>query len=55
MVGSIYQVMSIIKGRVEIMKKMVKKLVEMYAKNSTNACIAWVIHQPKAPRCLIEK
>ncbi len=37
------------------MKKMLKKIVEAYAKNSTNACFSWLIHQPKAPRCLIKK
>ena len=37
------------------MKKMLKKIVEAYAKNSTNACAYWWLHQPKAPRCLIKK
>ncbi len=37
------------------MKKLIKKMVEMYAKNSTNSCLILVFHQPKAPRCLIEK
>ena len=37
------------------MKKLAKKLVEMYAKSSTNSCwMAW-FHQPKAPRALIKK
>ena len=37
------------------MKKLVKKLVEAYAKSSTNSCFWLVLHQPKAPRCLIKK
>lgn len=37
------------------MKGLVKKFVEMYAKASTNSCFILVVHQPKAPRCLIEK
>jgi cyclic lactone autoinducer peptide len=37
------------------MKKVVKKLVEMYAKSSTNSCYFWVFHAPKAPKCLIRK
>lgn len=37
------------------MKKLAKKLVEMYAKTSTNSCNWFVFHQPKAPRALIKK
>lgn len=37
------------------MKKFFKKMVEKYAKSSTNSCIIFIVHQPKAPRCLIEK
>lgn len=37
------------------MKKLIKKMVEMYAKSSTNSCMWVLIHQPKAPRCLIKK
>ena len=37
------------------MKKLLKKVVEKYAKSSTNSCVIFIIHQPKAPRCLIEK
>ena len=37
------------------MKKLIKKMVEAYAKNSTNASFMWLLHQPKAPRSLIEK
>lgn len=37
------------------MKKLIKKVVEAYAKNSTNSCVFWLFHQPKAPRSLIEK
>lgn len=37
------------------MKKLLKKFVEVYAKNSTNSCAFLVFKQPKAPRCLIEK
>lgn len=37
------------------MKKLIKKMVEAYAKNSTNASWYWLFHQPKAPRSLIEK
>ena len=37
------------------MKKLIKKLVEAYAKSSTNSCFWLVFHQAKAPRCLIKK
>lgn len=37
------------------MKKLLKKVVEMYAKSSTSSCPMLLVHQPKAPRCLIEK
>ncbi len=37
------------------MKKLVKKVVEMYAKTSTNSCWICLLHQPKAPRCMIKK
>lgn len=37
------------------MKKLLKKVVEKYAKSSTNSCFVFIVHQPKAPRCLIEK
>ncbi len=37
------------------MKKLLKKVVEAYAKSSTNSCFIAVFHQPKAPKCLIEK
>lgn len=37
------------------MKKLLKKVVESYAKNSTNACAYWLLHQTKAPRTLIQK
>lgn len=37
------------------MKKILKKVVEKYAKSSTNTCHYWLIHQPKAPRTLIQK
>ena len=37
------------------MKKLFKKIVENYARKSTNACAYWLIHQPKAPRVLIQK
>lgn len=37
------------------MKKMVKKMAEFYAKNTTNSCFLLLFHQPKAPRCLIKK
>jgi len=37
------------------MKKLLKKVVEAYAKSSTNSCYIFIIHQPKAPKCLIEK
>ncbi len=37
------------------MKKMLKKIVEKYAKTSTNSCAMIFFHQPKAPRCLIKK
>lgn len=37
------------------MKKLVKKVIEMYAKSSTNSCLWLALHQNKAPRSLIEK
>lgn len=37
------------------MKKLLKKVVETIARSSTNSCSAWLIHQPKAPRALIQK
>ena len=37
------------------MKKLIKKMVEAYAKNSTTSCWGWLFHQTKAPRSLIEK
>ena len=37
------------------MKKLLKRMVEKYAKSSTNSCYFVVFHQPKAPKCLIEK
>ena len=37
------------------MKKILTKVAEMYAKATTNTCLTWVFHQPKAPRCLIKK
>lgn len=37
------------------MKKLVKKVVEKYARSSTNSCVVLVFHQPRAPRYLIEK
>ncbi|MEG1009300.1 MAG: cyclic lactone autoinducer peptide [Clostridia bacterium] len=37
------------------MKKLIKKMVELYARSSTNSCCFLIIHQPKAPKCLIQK
>ena len=37
------------------MRKFLKKMVEGYAKKSTNSCYIWLLHQSKAPRTLIEK
>lgn len=37
------------------MKKLLKKIAENYAKKSTNSCVFWLAHQPKAPRSLIQK
>lgn len=37
------------------MKNLMKKIVEMYAKNSTNSCTYLIFHQVKAPTNLIEK
>ena len=37
------------------MKNVVKKVVEAYAKSSTQACSVILFHQPKAPKCLIKK
>ncbi len=36
------------------MKKLIKKVVEMYAKTSTNSCWMTFLHQTKAPRCIIK-
>ena len=36
------------------MKKMIKKVVEFYAKNSTNSCLIFLIHAPKAPKSLVK-
>ena len=38
-----------------MIKDMVKKAVENYAKASTNSCVALLWHAPKAPRSLIAK
>lgn len=43
------------KRRGKFMKKLLKKMVEVYAKSSTNSCTFFLIHQPKAPRTMIEK
>lgn len=37
------------------MKRLLKKVVEFYARTSTTACWAGLIHQTKAPRCIIKK
>lgn len=37
------------------MKKLLKKVVAMYAKSSTNTCFWLNLHQAKAPRSLIQK
>ena len=37
------------------MKKIIKKVVENYARKSTNSCAIWLLHETKAPTCLIEK
>lgn len=37
------------------MKALFKKIVEVYAKSSTNSCLFVIFHQPKAPRSMIEK
>lgn len=37
------------------MKKLLKKVVEMYAKSSTNTCFWLNLHQLKAPKALIRK
>lgn len=37
------------------MKALFKKIVEAYAKSSTNSCYFVVFHQPKAPKCMIKK
>jgi cyclic lactone autoinducer peptide len=37
------------------MKTLFKKIVEVYAKSSTNSCLYVIFHQPKAPRCMIKK
>ncbi|MDD3303974.1 MAG: cyclic lactone autoinducer peptide [Clostridia bacterium] len=37
------------------MKKILKRMVEKYAKSSTSSCFCLFLHQPKAPKCLIDK
>lgn len=37
------------------MKKLLKRVVEAYAKSSTNSCYVFLFKQAKAPRCLIQK
>lgn len=37
------------------MKKLIKKIVENYARKSTNSCCAWLLHQTKAPKSIIIK
>lgn len=37
------------------MKKLIKKMAEVYARNTTNSCGFWLIHATKAPRSLIQK
>lgn len=37
------------------MKKVVKKIIEAYAKSSTNSCPWFCLHQPKEPKSLIKK
>ena len=37
------------------MKKLFKKVVENYARKSTNSCYCWLLHQTKAPRVLVQK
>lgn len=48
-------VFSKLRGRGEFMKKLLKKVIESYAKNSTNSCWVWSFHQNRAPKCLIQK
>ena len=45
---------NIYKGGI-MMKKVLSKIFEMYAKATTNTCGAWLFHEPKAPRSLIRK
>ncbi|MEG0073373.1 MAG: cyclic lactone autoinducer peptide [Clostridia bacterium] len=35
--------------------KALTKVVESYARKSTESCIFLILHQPKAPKCLIKK
>jgi len=37
------------------MKKIIKKVIENYAKKSTNSCNYWLLHQSRAPKVFIEK
>ncbi len=36
------------------MKKLIKKAIEVYARNSTTACNRGWLHEVKAPKCLIK-
>lgn len=36
------------------MKKLLAKIVEMYAKSTTTTSSIWYFHAPKAPRSLIK-
>lgn len=35
--------------------KLLTKIAEAYARMSTASCFLLVLHQPKAPKCLIKK
>lgn len=36
------------------MKKLLKRVIEGYARNSTTACIHFMFHENKSPKCLIK-
>lgn len=43
------------KKRGMMMKKIIVKLLEAYARSSTTSCSNWLIHAPKAPKSLIKE
>lgn len=38
----------------KLMKKIVTRIVEAYAKSTTTTSLLWYFHAPRAPKCLIK-